>query len=81
MKTLRHNPWALPPSEERIMDVMCKVGCHKLAAESLGLSTRTTQVQVRSAKKRMGQRQTVLALINWAVWRKTSTSTTGKDAP
>lgn len=62
------------------MDVMCKLGCHKLAAESLGLSTRTTQVQVSSAKKRMGQRQTVLALIDWALWRKASTPTTAKES-
>jgi FixJ family two-component response regulator len=64
------NPWNLPPREVEVMSRMVAAGLEKIVAADLGISRKTVQELVGRAKKRIGARTRVTALIEWDRWER-----------
>ena len=64
-----NNPWKLTEAQANILGLLAKVGCDKLAARQLGVSSRTVETHVRNARKRMGIATRVVAVVVWDRWQ------------
>lgn len=62
------NPWGLPPREAQVMTGMAELGAEKVVADRLGISRKTVMELVYRAKKRIGARTRLLAVIEWDRW-------------
>lgn len=64
------NPWNLPPREAQVMTQMADKGSEKVVADELGISRHTVNEYMTRAKKRIGARSRLLALIEWDRWER-----------
>ena len=69
------NPWNLTPAQSRVMDAMCAHGCHKLAAQALGISAKTVEVHTGLVAARMEPLRTpLMRYLAWDRWRRGATA-------
>lgn len=64
------NPWNLTDAEARAMDALIEHGTHQRAADSLARSIKTVEYQIGNARRRMGARVALHALLEWDRWRR-----------
>lgn len=64
------NPWKLPPREIEVLDQLVKHGSNLSAAESMGLSHRTVESLISSARRRMKLPNRILVVLTWADYRR-----------
>jgi DNA-binding CsgD family transcriptional regulator len=63
-----NNPWNLTPREAQIMNRLTEIGLEKIVAMELGISHKTVQELVNRAKRRIGARTRVTAILEWDRW-------------
>lgn len=59
------NPWNITPAMQKVLDAIIAVGSPKGAAYELNISIRTLDCLFGEAKKRMGLRTRLHALLEW----------------
>lgn len=59
------NPWGLSAVEESALRAIVEHGQHGGAAESIGISERTLEFHLGTARKKMGAANRVLAILAW----------------
>jgi DNA-binding NarL/FixJ family response regulator len=64
------NPWNLPPREAEVMTCLANKGAQKVVAAELGLAEGTVKELVGRAKKRIGARTSMSAVIQWDRWER-----------
>lgn len=52
------------------MDALIEHGTHQRAADSLARSIKTVEYQIGNARRRMGARVALHALLEWDRWRR-----------
>lgn len=62
------NPWNLPPREAEVMTCLADKGAQKVVAAELGLAVGTVKELVGRAKRRIGARTSLSAVIQWDRW-------------
>ena len=67
------NPWNLTPGQARVMNAICAHGCHKLAAQALGLSVKTIELHASHVGLRMGTRTMLQKYLEWDRWTRSKT--------
>ena len=67
------NPWNLTPGQARAMDAICTSGCHKRAAQVLGLSVKTIESHADQAGRRMGTKSKLHKYLEWDRWTRRKT--------
>lgn len=68
------NPWNLTRAQARAMDAICTHGCHKLAANALGLSIKTIEAHSTQAGFRMRSRTMLQKYLEWDRWMRNRAS-------
>lgn len=63
------NPFGLTVSQAQAMDAVVETGCYKLAAEKLGLSTKTIEAHIGDSRAKLGGRFRLHSLLAWDRWR------------
>lgn len=64
------NPWNLPPREAEVMTRMADRGAEKVVAAELGISPYTVKELVARAKKRIGAKTRLCAVVEWDSWER-----------
>lgn len=69
------SPWNLRPSEAKALDALLVTGSTKRAAAMLGISQKSIEPALQSARDRLGVDTTIHAVIKWHDWRKAESRT------
>ena len=69
MTSLNENPWRLNAKEAEMMDAMTKHGFAKLIARELECSPHTVHERIKTARKKMGGKHSIVMAVEWAAWR------------
>jgi DNA-binding CsgD family transcriptional regulator len=64
------NPWKLTPREVETLDKIIALGAEKGAAYELGISPKTVHTLFDRARKRIGSRTRLLAVLEFDRWRR-----------
>lgn len=66
--TQRVNPWGLTAAQAAVVQATVDQGCNKAAARSLGLSIKTVEAHLTSARNKMRERNRIRMVILWDRW-------------
>lgn len=62
------NPWRLPPREAEVMTCLANTGSQKATAHQLGLGYGTVKELAGRARKRIGAKTSMSAVVTWDRW-------------
>jgi DNA-binding NarL/FixJ family response regulator len=65
-------PWGLTSAQVHTMDALIRLGCNKLVARELGVSTTTVSEHVAGARRHMKVATRVQQVVLFAQWRATN---------
>ena len=70
MTRQHENPWRLNEKEAAMMDAMVQHGFARLIARELECSPHTVHERIKTARKKMGGRHSIVMAVEWSAWRR-----------